>query len=166
MRARADVAHRYPIATSVRTQLSARPSGRYPALAGVALLTTMAGIVITVVALLQTTRAPTDYRSGLLTSISYAVPYAVAGAFLIVRRPDLPFGWLLAGAALLAAAGSAADALLYLAVSHGASTRLALLAYAVAATSVLPPAVQGLVNVRFPSGRLSSRAARARWRSR
>jgi len=125
-----------------------------------ALLTTMAGVVVTLVALLQTKAAPTDYRTGLLTSISYAVPYAVAGAFLIVRRPDLPFGWLLSGAALLAAVGSATDALVYLAVSHGADERLALLAYALAATSVLPPAVQGLVNLRFPSGRLSSRAGR------
>src|SRR5262249_59291235 len=54
----------------------------------------------------------------------------------------------------------ATDALVYLAVSHGADERLALLAYALAATSVLPPAVQGLVNLRFPSGRLSSRAGR------
>ena len=154
------VAHRYPITTSVRTQLSARSSRRYPTLAGLALLMTMAGVIVTVAALLQTVAAPAGYRSGVLTTVSYAVPYAFAGAFLIVRRPDLPFGWLLSGAALLAAAGSATDAVLYVAVSHGASTRLALLAYALAATSVLPPAVQGLINVRFPSGRLSSRAAR------
>jgi two-component system, NarL family, sensor kinase len=160
LREQVNVAHRYPIATSVRTQLSAGSSRRYPVWASLALLTTMAGVVVTLAALLQTTTATADYRVGLLTSISYAVPYAVAGAFLIVRRPDLPFGWLLSGAAVLAAAGSATDALVYLAVSHGARERLVLLAYVLAATSVLPPAVQGLVNLRFPSGRLSSRAGR------
>ena len=150
-----------PIVTTTRTQLSARSSRRYPAwAAAAALLITMAGVVITAVALLQATAAPGGYRDSLLTSISYALPYAVTGAFLIVRRPDLPFGWLLSGAALLAAVGSATAALVYLAVSHGASQRLALIVYAMSATSVLPLAVQGLVNVRFPSGRLSSRAGR------
>jgi signal transduction histidine kinase len=159
LRGHADVAHRCPIATSTRTQLGAWSSGRYPAwAAAAALLITVAGVVITAVALAQTTAAPADYRDGLLTSISYAVPYAATGAFLIVRRPDLPFGWLLSGAALLAAVGSATAAPVYLAVSHGANPRLALLGYAMAATSIMPLAVQGLVNVRFPSGRLSSRA--------
>jgi two-component system NarL family sensor kinase len=161
LRGDAYVAHGCRIATSIRTQLSAWSSGRYPAwAAATALLITMAGVVITVVGLLQAAAAPADYRDGLLTSVSYAVPYAVTGAFLIVRRPDLPFGWLLSGAALLAAVGSATAALVYLAVSHGASGRLALLGYAMAATGIMPLAVQGLVNVRFPSGRLSSRGGR------
>jgi two-component system NarL family sensor kinase len=161
LRGRTDVGHRYPIVTTTHTQLSAWFSRRHPArAAAAALLITIAGVVITAVALLQATGAPGDYRDGLLTSISYAVPYTVTGAFLIVRRPDLPFGWLLSGAALFAAVGSATAALVYVAVSHGASQRLAFLGYAMAAASVLPLAVQGLVNVRFPSGRLSSRAGR------
>ena len=82
------------------------------------------------------------------------MPYGITGAFLIARRPDLPFGWLLSGAAVLAAAGSAASAMAYVAVSHGATSRLAVLGFAMSATSVLPLAVQGLVNVRFPAGRL------------
>ena len=154
--------HRYSIVTTTRTQpLSARSSRRYPAwAAAAALLITMAGVVITAVALLQATAAQADYRDGLLTSISYAVPCAVTEAFPFVRRPDLPFGWLLSGAALLAAVGSATAALVYLAVSHGASERLALIGYATSATAVLPLAVQGLVNVRFPSGRLGWGAGR------
>src|ERR1700722_12990990 len=152
LRGRADRGHRYPIVTTMRIQLSAGSSRRYPMWAAAALLITLAGVAITAVALLQATGAPGDYRDGLLTSISYAVPYAVTGAFLIVRRPDLPFGWLLSGAALLAAVGSATAALVYLAVSHGASGRLVLLGYAMAATGIMPLAVQGLVNVRFPSG--------------
>ena len=161
LRGRADARHGYPIVTTTRTELSAWSSRRYLAwAAAAALLITTAGVVITVIALLQAAAAPADYRDSLLISVSYAVPYAVTGGFLIVRRPDLPFGWLLAGAALLAAVGSATAALVYLAVSHGASQRLAFLGYAMAATAVLPLAVQGLVNVRFPSGRLSSRAGR------
>jgi signal transduction histidine kinase len=161
LRGRADARHGYPIVTTTRTELSAWSSRRYLSwAAAAALLITTAGVVITVVALLQAAAAPAGYRDSLLTSVSYAVPYAVTGAFLMVRRPDLPFGWLLAGAALLAAVGSATAALVYLAVSHGASQRLAFLGYAMAATAVLPLAVQGLVNVRFPSGRLSSRAGR------
>ena len=143
--------------------LSAWSPRRYPAWsAAAALLVTMAGVVVTVVALLETTMTttPTGYRDGLLTSVSYAVPYGITGAFLIARRPDLPFGWLLSGAAVLAAAGSAASAMAYVAVSHGATSRLAILGFAMSATSVLPLAVQGLVNVRFPAGRLSSRWGR------
>jgi two-component system, NarL family, sensor kinase len=159
LRERVDARHGCPIVTTTRTELSAWSSRRSLAwAAAAALLITTAGVVITVVALLQA--APADYRDSLLISVSYAVPYAVTGGFLIVRRPDLPFGWLLAGAALLAAVGSATAALVYLAVSHGASQRLAFLGYAMAATAVLPLAVQGLVNVRFPSGRLSSRGGR------
>ena len=144
--------------------LSAWSPRRYPAWsAAAALLVTMAGVVVTVVALLETTMTttPAGFRDGLLTSVSYAVPYGVTGAFLIARRPDLPFGWLLSGAAVLAAAGSAASAMAYVAVSHGATSRLAVLGFAMSATSVLPLAVQGLVNVRFPAGRLSSRWGRA-----
>lgn len=118
------------------------------------------GVIVTVVALLQAAAAPVDFRNGMVGTICYAVPYAVTGAFLITRRPDLPFGWLLSGAAALAVAGSGAASQAYLAVSHGASEKLALLGYAGAAMNVLPDAVQGLINVRFPSGRLSSRGGR------
>ena len=120
----------------------------------------MAGLIVTVTALLQSTNVPADYRSGMLTTICYAVPYAITGAFLIARRPDLPFGWILSGAAMLAAVGSGLAASAYLAVSRGASQQLAILGYAGSALNVLPAAVQGLVNVRFPSGRLSSRFGR------
>lgn len=120
-------------------------------------------MLATVVALLQTAAMTGDYRLEMLTALCYVVPYAVAGAFLIARRPDLPFGWLLSGVAVLTAAGSGAASLAYLAASHGASTSrwLAFVAFAGSTTQLLPVAVQGLVNVRFPSGRLSSRWGRA-----
>ena len=150
-----------PIATTTHAQLSAWSPRRCTAwAAAAALVITVAGVIVTVVALLQTAAAPAGYRDGMLTSVSYAVPYALAGAFLIVRRPDLPFGWLLSVAGLLAAVGSGAGSVAYLAVSHGAGHGLAFLVYAVSGTAALPIAVQGLVNVRFPSGRLSSRYGR------
>jgi two-component system NarL family sensor kinase len=153
--------HRYPIATPIRAQISAWSPRRYPAWAATAaLLITVVGVIVTVVALLQTAAAPDGYRDGMLTAVCYAVPYAAIGAFLIVRRPDLPFGWLLSGAAVLTAAGSGAASAAYVAVSHGASPRLAFLGFAVSGTAMLPIAVQGLVNVRFPSGALSSRGGR------
>ena len=142
-----------PAQRLVPPALSRLGSGGRPAHTGV-------GVVVTAVALLQTAAAPADYRNGVLTSISYAVPYAIVGAFLIARRPDLPFGWLLAVAAALTALGSGAASLAYLVVSQGASPRLAFLAFAVSGTVMLPAAVQGLVNVRFPSGRLSSGGGR------
>ena len=135
--------HRYLIATTTRTQLSAWSPRRYPAwAAAAALLITVAGVIVTAVALLQTGAAPDGYRDGMLTTVSYALPYAVTGAFLIARRPDLPFGWLLSGAAVLAALGSGAASLAYLAVSHGASQRLALVGFAASGRALLPAAVE------------------------
>jgi hypothetical protein len=161
LRLAAGYRHRCPIATTTRAQLRAWSSRRYPAWAAAAvLLVTVAGVIVTTVELVQTPTAPDDYRNGALIAICYAVPYAVTGAFLVARRPDLPFGWLLAAAAVLAAVGTAADAMIYVTVSHGASQRLAFVVYALSITQLLPTAVQGLVNVRFPSGRLSSRRAR------
>ena len=117
-------------------------------------------MIVTAAELAQTANPSDSYREQLVISLCYAVPYAVTGAFLIVRRPDLPFGWLLSGAAMLTAAGAAVDSVWYLAASRGAPSRLAALAFVVSGAGVLPVAVQGLVNVRFPSGRLSSRWGR------
>jgi signal transduction histidine kinase len=155
--------HRCPIATTTSAQLSAASPRRYPAWsAAVTLLITAAGVLATAVALLQTAAMTDDYRQEMLTALCYVVPYAVAGAFLVARRPDLPFGWLLSGVAVLTAAGSGAASLAYLAASHGASTSrwLAFVAFAGSSTQLLPVAVQGLINVRFPSGRPSSRWGR------
>jgi signal transduction histidine kinase len=86
------------------------------------------------------------------------VSYGVAGALLLDRRPDLPFGWLLAGVAVLVVvevvvAFPAADAIA--GGDRGAPARWALTPLTFA---FLPVAVQGLVNVRFPTGRPTTRA--------
>jgi len=117
-------------------------------------------VTITLIEVLQTANPSDGYREQMLITVCYAVPYAVAGAFLMARRPDLPFGWLLSGAAALAAAGASVDSVWYLAVSRGAPPRLAVLAFVLSGLQILPTAVQGLVNVRFPSGRLGSRWGR------
>jgi two-component system, NarL family, sensor kinase len=124
------------------------------------LLVTAAAVIVIVAELWQTANPSDGYREQLLITVSYAIPYAVAGAFLLVHRPDLPFGWLLSGAAVLASAGAAVDSVWYLSVSRGDPPRLAVPAFCLSGLQVLPTAVQGLVNVRFPSGRLSSRWGR------
>jgi signal transduction histidine kinase len=161
LRIPAGYGHRGGIATTIRTQLRAWSPRRYPAWAAAAvLLVTAACVIVTVVEHLRVAVIPEGLSDGTLTAVSYAVPYAVAGAFLIARRPDLPFGWLLSVTAVLAAAGAAADSLAYVAVYQGATPRWAAVAFALSGTAMLPTAVQGLVNVRFPSGRLSSRWGR------
>jgi two-component system, NarL family, sensor kinase len=126
----------------------------------VALLITLAGVVVTLVALAQTRHTPGDFRNGLLTSVTYAIPYGITGAFLIVRRPDLPFGWLLSGAAVVVAVAAGGGAATYLAVSHGAGSGIAGVGFALQGTAFLPVAVQGVVNLRFPSGQVNSRPGR------
>jgi two-component system NarL family sensor kinase len=122
---------------------------------------TAAAVIVTAVALWQSASPLDYYRKQALISVCYAVPYAVAGAFLVVPRPDLPFGWLLSGTAVLAATGAAVASGACLAAGREAAPRLVPLAFILSGTGVLPVAVQGLVNVRFPSGRLGSRWARA-----
>lgn len=83
--------------------------------------------------------------------------YGVAGSVLIDRRPDLPFGWLLGGAAALVALGFAVMLPSYDAVAAGSRSDLALWGLTGGSFLFLPVAVQGLVNVRFPSGRPATR---------
>lgn len=89
------------------------------------------------------------------------VSYGVAGALLLDRRPDLPFGWLLAGVAVLLVVAvvvgfPAADA-----IAGGDRGVLARWALTPLTFAFLTVAVQGLINVRFPSGRPATRAGAA-----
>ena len=94
------------------------------------------------------------WASPLVTIVSYGV----AGAVILDRRPDLPFGWLLAVVAVLVVievvvAYPAVDAIA--GGNEGALPRWALTPLTF---GFLPVAVQGLINVRFPSGRPATRA--------
>jgi signal transduction histidine kinase len=92
-----------------------------------------------------------------LTTVSELLCFGVVGAVLIARRPDLPFGWVLG-------IGAAADIVLVgiglpsLALAYRGHDRQ-LLAWGVGVSVVqwVPTALEGIINVRFPSGRPSSR---------
>jgi len=86
------------------------------------------------------------------------VSYGIAGAIILDRRPDLPFGWLLAAVAVLVVievvvAYPAVDA-----IAGGNAGALPRWGLTPLTFAFLPVAVQGLINVRFPSGRPATRA--------
>lgn len=91
--------------------------------------------------------------------------FGLAGALLIDRRPDLPFGWILAaGAAVhtvhgVGTLGGVALALHERGPGHG-SVGLRWLLLATMGLGFVPMVAQGLVNLRFPSGRVGTRAGR------
>jgi signal transduction histidine kinase len=128
--------------------------------AGVLLAVTGVAASFTLAALLRSPQAPPEVTLGYGTALAYVVPYALVGAFLVVRRPDLPFGWLLASCAGVVAVGTAVASQSYAALSRGAEGRAWEFGCLLGSVQFLPVAVQGLVNVRFPSGRVTSRFGR------
>ena len=130
----------------------------HPVPAAVVLLSVVsAGVAVTIAALLALTDAPREDVAEIATTLAYVVPYALVGAFLVVRRPDLPFGWLLSGCAAIVAVGIAVASQSYAALSDGSDDTLVKLGSLLVTVQWLPVAVQGLVNVWFPSGRVTSR---------
>ena len=93
----------------------------------------------------------------LISSLAVVVSYGVAGAVLIDRRPDLPFGWLLAGTAACQVLAVVASSFALDTWRHGDTGWLVRVGAATTAVMFFPVAVQGLVYVRFPSGRSASR---------
>ena len=85
------------------------------------------------------------------------ISYGAAGAVLVDRRPDLSFGWLLGGTAAFLVIGYAVMLPAASAVASGERGPLALWGLTGSAFLFLPIAVQGLVNVRFPTGYPASR---------
>jgi signal transduction histidine kinase len=81
------------------------------------------------------------------------IAYGVAGAILIDRRPDLPFGWLLAGAAVLVVVQALVLPPAYAAAISGDRSALVRWGLTTTTFAFAPIAAQGLINVRFPSGR-------------
>ncbi len=87
--------------------------------------------------------------------------YGLAGALLIDRRPDLPFGWVLAaGAAVHAVHGVATLGGAAIALNGHGTMAVRWLVLIGSGLGFLPMVVQGLVNLRFPSGRVGTRAGR------
>jgi len=91
------------------------------------------------------------------TTASEVLCFGVVGAVLIARRPDLPFGWVLG-------LGAIADIVLVgigvpsLALAlDGRGGQLAVWGVGLGVLQWVPAALVGIVNVRFPSGRPSTR---------
>jgi two-component system NarL family sensor kinase len=128
--------------------------------AAVLLALALVGVGATLAALTTLPEAPRDELLEIATTLAYVVPYAVVGAFLVVRRPDLPFGWLLSGCAAIVAIGIAVASQSYAALSTGSEGALLQFGCLLVTVQWFPIAVQGLVNVRFPSGQVRSRFGR------
>jgi two-component system NarL family sensor kinase len=124
------------------------------------LVMTAIGGAVGVVVLMRAHHVQPDLREGLISSVCYLAPYGVAGAFLVSRRPDLPFGWLLAGTAAILAISIAASGPAALAVNRGDYSSLALWGLTLGNLAFVQVGVQGLINVRFPSGKITSRFGR------
>ncbi len=88
------------------------------------------------------------------------LPYGVVGAVLLARRPDLPFGWLLALAAMSLVTAIALGGPAVVALEHGRGGQLALWGVSAGSLMFVPAALEGLVNVRFPSGSPTGRWGR------
>ena len=123
------------------------------------LVVTALGLAGGVAALLLGPDVP-EIRGGLITSMCYLVPYGLVGAFLLSRRPDLPFGWLLAGATVAITVSVLASDAAFLAVSAGEPGAWPAWAVGLGGLQFTAIAVQGFVNVRFPSGRIETRWGR------
>lgn len=161
LRARRPRGHCGDIVTStVIAERSWSPRTHPMPAAGVLLAVALVGAGVAMAALMTPTDAPRGQVAEYATTLAYVVPYAVVGAFLVVRRPDLPFGWLLAGCAAVVAVGIAIASQSYVALSAGSDNALLRFGCLLATVQFLPVAVQGLVNVRFPSGKVTSRFGR------
>jgi two-component system NarL family sensor kinase len=126
----------------------------------------VATIVLTVVGaaggvvLLLARAGPADFRTGVLFSLCYLLPYGLVGAFLIRRRPDLPFGWLLSGTAALQTASVFGQGIGAVQLQHHVDGGWPVLLVETGSLQFTAVAVQGLINVRFPGGRIGSRFGR------
>lgn len=146
--------------SNVITQRTWSPRANPVPAAAVLIAVAIVGVGVTIAALVTLNDAPRGHVAEIATTLAYVVPYAVVGAFLVVRRPDLPFGWLLSGCAAAVAVGVAVASQSYAALSQGADSPVLKYGCLLATVQFLPVAVQGLVNVRFPSGQVLSRFGR------
>ena len=136
---------------------SARPGTRWSL---AALLVTVLGTAGGVAVLVAVPDLPPGLRDGLLQALATTLPYGLVGAFLLARRPDLPFGWLLAGAAASQVVMMVGIGLGALGLQRGHTGLLVTAGLSLGSLGFVPIAVQGLVNVRFPSGRPATRQGR------
>ncbi len=122
------------------------------AVAAVVLALSVAGTGAALLAARFLTATPYVDAGDLVYVACQILPYGVVGAVLIARRPDLPFGWLLslAGLSLVVMLAIAGPSILALERGHGG--QLAIWGLTAGTLMFVPVALEGLVNVRFPSG--------------
>ena len=109
---------------------------------------------------LRTTTGAGPPASDLMYAACQVLPYGVVGAVLAAKRPDLPFGWLLSIGALSLVVQVAVVAPGIWAIESGHGSSLALWALTFGSLAFVPSVMQGLINVRFPSGRPTGRWGR------
>jgi signal transduction histidine kinase len=87
-----------------------------------------------------------------LTTVSELLCFGIVGAVLIARRPDLPFGWILGlgAAADIALVGIGVPSLAL--AFHGRGGQLAVWGLCLGVLQWVPTTLEGIINVRFPSG--------------
>jgi len=124
------------------------------------LLVTAVGATVDILVLGQSDQADPEATESLVESLCYLLSYGVVGAFLVSRRPDLPFGWLLAGTAAALTLSAITVGPAYVAVNNGETGTLVRWGLSGSGLVFTQIAVQGFINVRFPSGRITSRWGR------
>lgn len=120
--------------------------------AGTGLVLSLAGTGAALVAARFLTPTPHIDAGDLIYVACQILSYGVVGAVLVARRPDLPFGWLLSLAAMVLVAMLAMAGPSMLALERGWGGQAAVWGLTAGSLMFVPVALQGLVNVRFPSG--------------
>lgn len=122
------------------------------AVAAVVLALSLAGTGAALAAARFLTATPYVDAGDMVYVACQILPYGVVGAVLVARRPDLPFGWLLSLAGMSLVAMLAIGGPSILALEHGRGGQLAVWGLTAGSLMFVPVALEGLVNVRFPSG--------------
>ncbi len=132
-------------------------SARHASTIAVAVLTVSISAAVATVWIDRTGAAAGRLLNDPLTTTSELLCFGAGGAVLLARRPDLPFGWILAlgalGDVVLVGVGVPSLAL----TDHGHGGELPVWGVGVSVLQWLGVALEGLINVRFPSGRPSGR---------
>ena len=113
------------------------------------------GVVVVVVGLWRLRGLPpTELEFNYWHDLGTIVSFGIAGAVLLDRRPDLPFGWLLAAGCAIHTLGLTFAVPAIVAVAEGNLGGLVgALGAAGGSLLFVQVAVQGVINIRFPSGR-------------
>ncbi len=125
---------------------------RHATALAVALLTVSVAAAAMVTWVAATDDAGRPLLNSPATTTAELLCYGSVGALLVARRPDLPFGWLLAAGALanVLLVGLGVPSLA--ALVHGHGGQLAAWGVALGVVQWVPTAITGLVNTRFPTG--------------